>query len=300
MKKNCWLYLSLTLILAGCGYENVTISSFTSTPTNISSISTTPITQMTPSEVIMISTKTPVSTLAISSLTPTIPLKPTPTFLPAVPDSEREIVLANLLQTNGLCPDKQPCFWGFTPYASNADQMRNYLLSLGNPTGENSFSFTVREKIFITMAYETQKGYVGNLSAKLSGMDWQIITNRDWKAFNVDSIIKNYGEPDDIKFTGGTLEGGNHFFLSFGLVYNKLDLSIMYTSKVLKDLSFMCPLEEQWTDSVEWTFGKGFSIYQGWLDIKDVVGISNQDFINLIQKGGLDACFKINIKSLLP
>jgi len=300
MTKIYWLLLLNMIILAGCGTVYVTPSSVPSSTDEISTISATSRIQITPSEVIMPSTKMPISTATIPSTTPTIFLTPTPTFFPTVSDDQSEMVLTKLLQTNGACLDKQPCFWGFTPFVSNADQTRNYLLSLGRRAGEYAFYFTVKEKIRISLDYDAQNGYLGNLNVQLSGMDWPVITNKDWEAYNIDSIIKNYGKPDDIKITGGALEGGNHFFLYYKIYYYKIGLSIGYTSKVLTDLSYTCPLEERWTNSIEWTYGNGNTNPQGLVDVNEALGMSIDDFVNLIQTKHAEACFKVNTKSLLP
>jgi hypothetical protein len=300
MKKLICVILLSTYLIVSCVGNNNSIHS-TGTILSITESLDLTVSQTPRKQYLQSSTVLPAITstesIFIPTFTPIIINSPSPTFFPSVVPDQREQIIARLLQDNGPCPGENICFWGFTPLISDADQMFDYFLSLGNRT--NGFDFDFKSDMHIKFIYSTVNGYLDKLSASFEGLDSPNISNNDWMAYSLPTMLRNYGVPDEIKVLY-SLGPESHDLLDIRLIYSSKGFSIEYYSAILAQLYPTCPLKEHWTAKVELNSRFDENGLQGYKDITEGIGLTIDDFSQLMKGQPGEACFKINIDKFLP
>lgn len=246
------------------------------------------------------------------SFSQTATFTPSPTIIPTLLPEEADILVAELLQTNGNCPT--PCVWGIVPGETNYEEAAGFLGPF-DPTPLQgifddyqyfSISYFYKEKMHIMMGVDETNGRLVNAGITLLGLDQPVITDQDWLAFRPDSILRTYGLPSlvwIILILPPSVD--NEVSVGYELLYfyNSLQLVITYINSeyvpIIDSKIHICPLVDHSLESASFNLGENMQGIPevGW-DITQATSRSLSEFYQLMIGDSRFACFDINTEAL--
>jgi hypothetical protein len=292
MRRVLFLILFIAAI-SGCRAQFPIYNAVTLTPSTrqIVQSSSTPVKSLTPESTILpILFSTPAKTVI-------------PESTPAPADIQKKI--EQLMQTNGNC--SFPCFWGLDPEKTSQAELENLLSQLG----KNGFIYQDGDHIYesttlpfnklggVYLQADIQNNVVRNVKSTLDGLWNPEITPNDWSAYNLNSVLKTYGSPDDIEIYLDLPY--NSVLYGIRLIYKNLDTIILFSGsakdqKTSDGLVKICPDTSEISSVILW-LGKN-PINNGvpnGIPLSNATSLSVDKFTKLYRQDSQSACMTLHI-----
>lgn len=216
-------------------------------------------------------------------------------------------IIDKFMFDNGDC--ETPCFWELIPGKTSSEEIKNLFHHLGgiydnsSPSDERysvSFRWKGSESIYIdygvktnTLQYLDIDLQVGNTNA----------TSQNWKAFNLDQILQNFGIPSRVTFFLDTPHEPTTtkiVWYTYSLSYERENFVIQYVGQYVPDKKFIyvCPFQDPGLGLVEiWLGENPPSEMFGEADIDKISNLTIEDFYSLLSNRTDNACFSINTEA---
>lgn len=239
-------------------------------------------------------THTP-SPIPTYTLRPTKTLTTQPTLIPTLKPEQAKSAIFQLLKNNSDC--SEPCFWGIRP-GVDIQTVRDSFSHLGYKFQSNGFvEIEIDKQIAILSWVKIQDGKVKNLQAEITEIEHPeiVITNQDWQAFRVDSILGAYGKPSRI---GVDLDHWSDFAgYQIYFIYDELDFAVGYSGHSFNSEPTLqiCLLADEDIDRFNFWIGKDARGYPNPAKtVEEATSLSLDEFYTLIVDGKENACFNID------
>jgi hypothetical protein len=258
----------------------------------------------------------PSATLTFTPPPPTLTstITPMPTYSP----DEAELILAEMMQTNGNC--SVPCFWGIIPGQTPIDEAVGFLTALSRSFGDDeivqavgndtiysfSFNFYKESEIMIYVSLTRRNNGLVNLFARPDS-GYYMPPDNVWLGFRPETVLKKFGAPSRVGFYIVTGAEG-HGYYGMLIYYSQTVIEYIYPKYISYPMiksgnTKICPL----TDGASWfeywlgsDFRNEVPPYKYEVALNDVTSMTEAGFYALMIGKPEDACFTVDFSSYAP
>jgi len=269
--------------------------------------------------------------IAVPTVTPTVEIpSPFPTVIPSTTTStphptqtatltppatleseQAEAALRKLLQK----PDcLAPCFWGIIPGQSTASEVNSIFTHLGlpfehtiEPDGKEFYAILHKfdSGLSLLVGLKLQDGIVKTVKVSFNPEKPEDPTaSREWSAYSPETLIKQYGVPSKVDFSGGMArEPADAPYITYGMkmYFDEVDLIVQYLSAYdyvkidpTTGLLRVCPLTDQFQAVWIWPGTDPEHPPSPALPLEEVTSMTLEEFSALMTGEAEDACFDLS------